>query len=122
MNTPRRATQTCPPTSARRPHPSYEHRPLFRPVRASASAIHDDDDDDDGIALELPSTFHAWMGSSMRTTSPMKGGMDGCQASSSAVRYNSARDRIEIEDARTPARARDACADDGDACGELFNI
>ena len=40
------------------------------------------------------------------------------------VRFVTTRHATEskFEDARTPARPRDACADDGDACGELFNI
>lgn len=63
MQTPNRATQTCPPTSALFAHPSNEQKPRVLPVARSASfsqlpLL--------ALASELPSTFHACTGSRMR--------------------------------------------------------
>ena len=57
---------TCPPTTASRSHPSYEHRPLRRPVARSASRMNDSIL---GTASALPSMFHAHTARSSLTTS-----------------------------------------------------
>ena len=61
------AMYTCPPTSARLPQPSKEHRPRRRPVAFSASRIQEPLC---ASASELPSTFQALIVSRRTKTSP----------------------------------------------------